>query len=55
MKNTFAKERRVQGDSPLNIVVFETLSQARLNGNVSRAPVPMIADAVHNGLGGLGL
>lgn len=40
---------------PLNIVVFQTLSQACLDGNVSRTPVWVAPDAVHNWLGGLSL
>lgn len=38
---------------PLDIVMFKTLSEACVNGNVGRAPVRVVADAVHNRLGGL--
>ena len=40
---------------PLDIVMFETLSKGRLHGDVGRAPVRVVADAVHNGLRGLSL
>lgn len=35
--------------------MFKTLSQACLYGNVGRTPVRVVADAVHNWLGGLSL
>ncbi len=35
--------------------MFETLSQARLHGDVGGAPVRVVADAVHDWLGGLSL
>lgn len=35
--------------------MFETLSQACLHGDVGRTPVRVVADAVHDWLGGLGL
>lgn len=41
--------------SPLDVVMFETLSQARLHGDVGGTPVRVIADAVDNWLGGLSL
>ena len=35
--------------------MFETLSQACLHGDVGRTPVWVVADAVHDWLGGLSL
>lgn len=35
--------------------MFETLPQARLHGDVGRAPVLVVADAVHNRLGAFSL
>lgn len=40
---------------PLDIVMFKTLSEACVNGNVGRTPVRVVADAVHNRLGCLSL
>lgn len=40
---------------PLDIVMFEALSQACLHGNVGRTPVWVAADAVYDWLGGLSL
>lgn len=40
---------------PLDVIVFETLSQSRLHGNVGRTPVRVAADAVHDRLGGFRL
>lgn len=40
---------------PLDIVMFKTLSEACVNGNVGRTPVRVVADAVHDRLGGLSL
>lgn len=40
---------------PLNIVMFKALFEACVNCNVGRTPVRVVADAVHNWLGGLSL
>lgn len=40
---------------PLDIVMFEALSQACLHSNVGRTPVRVAADAVYDWLGGLSL
>lgn len=40
---------------PLNVVMFKALSETCVNCNVGRTPVWVVADAVHNWLGGLSL